>query len=311
LSNAVPDEVPWRHGRPLLEEIAATAPPAGSLALWHIGQSGFVVRGGRRTLYFDPFLAPSTERLPRTWEPPFAAPDAAGVDYVFCSHAHADHLDPIAVAGIARASPQACFVAPEGALPRLLQLGIARERVHAARVDATVQYGPLVVRAVPAAHGDRAVPLAECVWEPDPERGYRYVGFVVELNGVCLYHAGDTVIYPGLIERLAGAGIGVALLPINGRDWFREQRQIIGNLDHREVADLGHAIGADVIVPMHYDMFAANPGFPGWFVDYCAATYRRSRRGDERRRANHELLGHRPPSVFRPSSGLEGQLSRS
>ncbi|MBI3970889.1 MAG: hypothetical protein HY332_06330 [Chloroflexi bacterium] len=61
----------------------------------------------------------------------------------------------------------------------------------------------------------------------------------------------------------------MALIPINGRDWFREQRQIIGNTDYREAADLGHAIGADVIVPTHFDMFAGNPGHPGLFVDYC------------------------------------------
>jgi len=70
------------------------------------------------------------------------------------------------------------------------------------------------------------------------------VGFVVDLNGVRLYHAGDTTIYPGMVERLQPLDIDVALIPINGRDWFREQRQIIGNCDHREAADLGNVIGA-------------------------------------------------------------------
>jgi L-ascorbate metabolism protein UlaG (beta-lactamase superfamily) len=115
--------------------------------------------------------------------------------------------------------------------------------------------------------------LAEYAWERDPARGYRFVGYVVDCNGVRLYHAGDTVIYPGMVERLRPLAVDLALLPINGRDWFREQRQIIGNIDHREAADLGHAIGADCLVPMHYDMFAGNPGFPGWFVDYCTAQH--------------------------------------
>jgi L-ascorbate 6-phosphate lactonase len=76
-----------------------------------------------------------------------------------------------------------------------------------------------------------------------------------------------------MVDRLKDLAIDVALIPINGRDWFREQRNIIGNTDHREAADLGHAIGADVIVPMHYDMFAGNPGNPGWFVEYCTTQY--------------------------------------
>jgi L-ascorbate metabolism protein UlaG (beta-lactamase superfamily) len=264
--------VPWPHGRTLLDEIAQTAPGPGSIALWHVGQSGFVVRAGGATLVFDPFLAPSNERLRRTWEPPFKPRDLRA-DLVFCSHDHADHLDPCAVEGLAAANPQARFIAPAAALPRLRAIGVAEERLVEAAVDSWHLAVSARIRAVPAAHGDTADPVAECVWEPDPQRGYRFVGFVVEVNGVRLYHAGDTTVYPGMVERLAPLAIDLALLPINGRDWFREQRGIIGNTDHREAADLGYAISADTIVPMHYDMFANNPGFPGWFVDYCATAY--------------------------------------
>ena len=265
--------MPWPAGRRLLDEIATTATSGGSLAIWHVGQSGFVVKGGGTTLVFDPFLRPSGGRLQRTWEPPFAPEELAGVDWVFCSHDHLDHLDPVSVAGIASASPGAQIVVPPAAVERVQATGIAPERIHAARVDEPVTLGAIAVRAVPAAHGDTADPIAECVWEPDPQRGYRFTGFVVDLNGVRLFHAGDTTVYPGMVERLEGLEIDVALLPINGRDWFRERRGIIGNMDHREAADLGHAIGASVIVPMHYDMFAGNPGHPGQFAEYCVAQY--------------------------------------
>src|SRR5688500_5714980 len=261
---------PWPHGQALLEEIRQTRVDASSLALWHIGQSGFVVRGGETTLIFDPYLNPSGRR---TFPPPFAGEQLSDVDYVFCSHDHGDHLDPIAVKGIAEASPSARFVVSPAAREKLESLGITGDRLVLAPVDETLSLDPLVVRTVPAAHGDKADPIAECVWEADPERGHRFVGFVVDLNGVRLYHAGDTTVYPGMVERLEGLDIDIALIPINGRDWFREQRNIIGNTDHREAADLGHAIGADTIVPMHYDMFAGNPGNPGWFVEYCTTQY--------------------------------------
>jgi L-ascorbate metabolism protein UlaG (beta-lactamase superfamily) len=263
---------PWQQGRGLLNEIHGSRPAAGAVALWHIGQSGFVVKGGGVTLLFDPFLAPSSDRLRRTWEPPFR-PEEISPDLVFCSHDHLDHLDPFTIQGIARASPSTRFVLPEAAVTRVEALGVDRDRLDVAPVDETRQIGPAQVHAVPAAHGDTADPVAEYVWQPDPQRGYRFVGFVVEVNGVRLYHAGDTTVYPGMVERLAALGVDVAMLPINGRDWFRERRGIIGNTDYREAADLGHAIGADVIVPMHYDMFAGNPGQPGWFVDYCLQQY--------------------------------------
>jgi L-ascorbate metabolism protein UlaG (beta-lactamase superfamily) len=115
--------------------------------------------------------------------------------------------------------------------------------------------------------------VAECVWERDPDVGWRFVGFVVDVGGVRVYHAGDSEIYPGMVERLAPLQIDVALLPINGRDWFRERHGIIGNMDEREAAYLANAIGARVVIPMHYDMFAGNPGSPGRLVDLCATQF--------------------------------------
>jgi L-ascorbate metabolism protein UlaG (beta-lactamase superfamily) len=266
-------DVPWRHGAALRDEIASTTPPSGCLALWHIGQSGFVVKAGRTTLLIDPFLSPSTDRLRRTWEPPLTPDDLAGADYVLCSHDHLDHLDPFTVQGVAAAAPGARFVVPVGLRPRLEELGIGPERVIGAEVGTSHEEGPLVLEAIPAAHGDRVEPVAEYAWEPDPQVGHRFVGFLVTTGGVRLYHAGDTTIYPGMEARLESVNVDLALLPINGRDWYRERQGIVGNMNEKEAADLGHAVGADVIVPMHYDMFAGNPGNPGWFAEYCASAY--------------------------------------
>jgi L-ascorbate metabolism protein UlaG (beta-lactamase superfamily) len=264
---------PWPTGAGLLSELESTVTAEGSVALWHIGQSGFVLRAGQSTLLFDPFLRPSRRRLRRTWEPPFAAGAFRSADWVLCSHDHLDHLDVESLGPIAEASPQSQFVVPTVGVQKLRDAGIAAERIHVPPVDETVTLGPLRLHTVPAAHGDRADPIAECVWEADPERGYRFLGFILEIHGVTLYHAGDTIIYPGLVERLQPKRVDVAMLPINGRDWFRERQNIIGNLDHKEAADLGHAIGAGVIVPMHYDMFAGNPGYPGRFAEYCVQQY--------------------------------------
>lgn len=270
---ATEQEVGWPHGQALLDEIGSTVPPPGMLALWHLGQSGFAVKSGRTTLYFDPFLKPSGGRTKRTWEPPFDPEQVRDADYVFCSHDHSDHLDPYTLERLMRGSPQAQFIVPPGAVPHMRVIGVPEGRIIAAQVGQRVTLGPLVVQAVPASHGDRAQPLAEYLWEPDPEHGYRFVGFVVDANGVRLYHAGDTVVYPGMIETLQPLAVDLALLPINGRDWFRESRQIIGNLNEREAADLGNTIGAGMIVPMHYDIFAGNPGSPGVFAEYAQSQY--------------------------------------
>ena len=96
---------------------------------------------------------------------------------------------------------------------------------------------------------------------------YRYLGYVIDDGVARVYHAGDTIVYEGQAERLRALGADVALLPINGRDHFREAAGVVGNMDHREAARLAEEAGVDVLVPMHYDTFAQNLGFPAHLVD--------------------------------------------
>ncbi len=129
--------------------------------------------------------------------------------------------------------------------------------------------------SVPACHGLKAPPA---IYGFDfVERGgkhlYRYLGYILDIAGARIYHAGDTVIYDGLVERLREQEIDVAFLPINGRSYFREQKDIVGNMDEREAADLAAAAGVKLLVPIHYDMFAANQGRPGILVDYVQASH--------------------------------------
>jgi L-ascorbate metabolism protein UlaG (beta-lactamase superfamily) len=146
------------------------------------------------------------------------------------------------------------------------EAGVPSDRVVGLQPNGSTEIGGLAVRAVPACHGvtmDDAYGFGESL----SDGLVRFLGFVVDLGGVRIYHAGDTIRFDGMEDTLAGLGIDVALLPINGRDAEREGRGIVGNLDHREAAWLGSRIGAGVLVPMHYDLFARNLGFPGALVE--------------------------------------------
>ena len=91
---------------------------------------------------------------------------------------------------------------------------------------------------------------------------------MIEWNGVTLYHAGDTVIYDGLIETLDGWKIDVAFVPINGRDFFCTREGIVGNTDYREAAHLAEKLDFGLVVPTHFDLFAFNAVDPGYFASY-------------------------------------------
>jgi L-ascorbate 6-phosphate lactonase len=255
-----------------LDRVNELTPPAGSVGMAWIGQSGFVVRGSGATLLVDPFLSPHEGRL---YESSIVPDQARGVDLVLCTHEHVDHFDASSAPGIARASPEAVFVVPAPIVDMVTELGIAPDRVVGAQPGDPATIAGVSIAAVPAMHG---VSMADAYGFGEELSGglIRFLGYVVELGGVRLYHAGDTIHYPGMQDRLRELAIDVAMLPINGRDPERETRDIVGNLTEREAAWLAHEIDAEVLVPMHHDLFAQNRGYPAQVVDSVEREHRRT-----------------------------------
>src|SRR5260370_1293735 len=243
-----------------------------TIALWCLGQAGFVLRSTDAIVYLDPFLS---DRPTRLIPPLFAAESGPPADLVLCTHEHWDHVDPHTLQGLAQVSQQARFVVPLPIVEQVTALGISLERVMGVQPDEELDLGAVNLSPVPAMHGLKAPPAVYDFGfvERDDKRLYRYLGYVIEMAGVRVYSAGDTIAFDGLIERLRRLEVDIALLPINGRSYFREQLDIVGNLDEREAADLAAAAGVKLLVPTHYEMFAANQGRPGVLVDYVRASH--------------------------------------
>jgi L-ascorbate 6-phosphate lactonase len=242
---------------------------AGQVALWWLGQAGFALRAGGVTLLIDPFLSSGHNRVV---PPPFAPEQADGVDAILCSHEHIDHLDADTLPAMAAASPEARVVVPTPIVSQVTDLGVAPEQVLGVQPEEPVELGAVTVHPLPACHG---VDMADAYSFGRELSGglYRFLGFVVEADGMRVYHAGDTIVYDGMEDWLRRLAPNVMLLPINGRDRYREAQNIVGNMDHREAAELATAVGVDLLIPMHYDMFAINRGFPAHLVDVVQRYY--------------------------------------
>jgi L-ascorbate metabolism protein UlaG (beta-lactamase superfamily) len=228
-----------------------------------LGQASFVLRFGGVTVLVDPFLSPHPDRLV---PPPFAPEEATGFDLVAITHDHLDHLDDESLPGIVAASPAARFVVPA---PLVHRVPVPAERVVGIGPGETAEVAGLRVHAVRALHGD----LPADAYSFDGAAGdgaCRFLGYVFDDGDVRVYHSGDTIPFDGLDEEVRLLAPDVALLPINGRDAEREALDIVGNLDEEEAVELAAAIGVDLLVPMHWDMFAANPGSPGRAVELAA-----------------------------------------
>ena len=235
---------------------------ARQAALSWLGQAGFVLRSGETTALIDPFVSPWEGRRYESSLDPSAA---TGVDLVLCTHEHIDHFDGAAVPVIATASPGALIVVPTPIVDMVTEAGIAPDRVVGAQPGETLELAGLRVTPVPAKHG---VTMADAYGFGEELSGglIRFLGFVVDAGDVRLYHAGDTIHFDGMETMLRDLRIDVGLLPINGRDPEREARGIVGNLSERESAWLAKEAGFDLLIPMHYDMFERNRGYPANLV---------------------------------------------
>jgi L-ascorbate 6-phosphate lactonase len=263
--------LPAPRGRSIKADIDATAPPANAIALWYLGQSGFVVKAGGTVLYLDPYLSDFLETYttgrpdhdPRRFTPPLRPDEIDNADFVFGSHWHYDHIDPPTMKAAAERRAGARLIVPRCARKALVELGIPAGRFADVETDVETRLGELSFTAIPSAHE---------TLERDPACGYPYWGYLIAVNGVAIYHSGDCIPYDGLLERLRKR-VDVAMLPINGRDYFRLARGFAGNFTYREAADLADAIGADLLVPMHVGMHMANTERPGALSDYLADRY--------------------------------------
>jgi L-ascorbate metabolism protein UlaG (beta-lactamase superfamily) len=243
-----------------------------TIELFWLGQSGFRLRatdGSGPTVFCDPFLS---EHEGRTWSSPVDATDLAEqADVILVSHEHIDHLDrPTLQAAAAVADGHFSVVVPSPLVEEVMGLGVPENRVVGAQPGEPFLVNGLTIHAVPARHGVN-VSDAYNFGEQLSAGLVRYLGYVFELGGVRVYHAGDCIPYHDQIQRLEALHPRVVCLPINGRDFFREtEHNIVGNMDFREAARLAHDVGAEVLVPMHWELLPQNRGFPRDLVAFAA-----------------------------------------
>jgi L-ascorbate 6-phosphate lactonase len=245
---------PVRSGPELAREIEEAEIAPGRLRFWWLGQSGYVIKSSSGTLGVDLYLSEhltakyaATERPHvRMTRAPLRGGDLQRIDAVLASHRHSDHLDPGTLPDLLAVSPAAVLVIPESIWEYAVGLGLPADRMRTIDAGKTIEISGFRVTALPSAHEDL---------ETDAKGRQRFLGFLIECEGLRLYHSGDSCVYPGLQERLAGERLDVMFLPINGRN---PERGVPGNMTAAEAVDLASAVKPRFVVPHHYDMFTFN-----------------------------------------------------
>jgi L-ascorbate metabolism protein UlaG (beta-lactamase superfamily) len=249
-----------------LENVQKSAHDLQDLRLWWLGQSGFLVQWQGKHLLLDPYLSDSLTHKYATTDKPHVrmteivvTPERLNfIDVVTSSHGHTDHLDKDTLVPLFRANPGLEIICPEANRELVVdRLGLMSEAPRVMNAGDSLTAKGFRFHAVPAAHNEL---------ETDEWGRHKFLGYVIEAGPWRIYHSGDTKWYDEIVPNVQRYQVQIALLPINGD---LPDRRVAGNLTGAEAATLAKQIGAELVIPCHYDMFEFNTASPHAFIAEC------------------------------------------
>ena len=168
-----------------------------------LGHDGFRINAGK-TVYFDPYQIEG-------------GPVA---DLILISHDHFDHCSPEDVAKIQ--GPETVIVTEKDSAKKL------KGEVRVLKPGETLDLGDVKIEAVPSYNTDKDFHTKKNGW----------LGFIVEMEGVKVYHAGDA----DFIPEMKDLEVDIALLPVSGTYVMTADQAVKAAL----------AINPKLAIPMHY-----------------------------------------------------------
>lgn len=243
-----------------------------NVALRWLGQAGFQILYKNYHLMIDPYLSnhlakkyAGTEFSHIRMTPsPLAVSEINDLDFILCTHRHSDHMDPKAIPILLTNHSNCKIVVPKAEKQHVLEnIGVGQERVIFVNANENIELVPGVsLDVIPSAHEEL---------KADEDGNHHYLGYVLKLGGLTIYHSGDCVPYVGLTEELKRRKIDIALLPVNGRDEYRQSRGVPGNFTFEESLQLCKDAEIPVMICHHFGMFDFNTLDKNILVDKAKA----------------------------------------
>jgi L-ascorbate metabolism protein UlaG (beta-lactamase superfamily) len=240
---------------PILNQLYGMELKEKEIGIVWLGQNGFLIKSRHCVFFFDPYLSDFAEQWTYGWKNehvrmsaiPIQPKELYGIDYVLCTHDHVDHIDPFTIPIIALRNPETKFVSPKATKQRMESLFVDESNLFLLKGEDSIELPEIKIHAIPAAHSKLA---------SDKENGFHFLSYIVEVDGVTIFHAGDTVPYEGQTDYFKDFSIDIALLPING--YQPPELEFEPNFSIKEAIDFAKEIKAKKVIPMHYDMYTLN-----------------------------------------------------
>lgn len=251
------------RNHPILEQLYNKELVEKEIGIVWLGQNGFLIRSKSCVFFFDPYLSDFAEQWTYGWKNehvrmsaiPIQPKEIYGVDYVLCTHDHVDHIDPFTIPIVALRNKETKFVSPKVAKQRMLSLFVEESSLILLKGEDCIDLPEIKIHAIPAAHSKL---------EYDKVNGFHFLSYIVEVDGVTIFHAGDTVPYKGQTGYFKDIQVDIAMLPING--YQPPELEFEPNFSINEAIKFAKEIGAKTLIPMHYDMYTLNTANIAGFV---------------------------------------------
>jgi L-ascorbate metabolism protein UlaG (beta-lactamase superfamily) len=194
-----------------------------NLAIEKIFHAAVKVRGSV-AIYFDPYNLPT---------------GAEQADLILITHEHFDHCSVDDIKKIADA--QTVIIATEMCREKLG--GVNVKEIKYVRPGESLSVGEITIEVVPAYNIDKF----RSPGVPFHPREHGKAGYVVDVDGVRVYHAGDTDFIPEMQDL---KNIDVALLPVSG----------VYVMTPAEAASAAKAINPKLAIPIHFGDLVGRDG---------------------------------------------------
>ncbi|MBU2904107.1 MBL fold metallo-hydrolase [Arenibacter algicola] len=215
-----------------------------------LGQGGFLFEINGSRLLIDPFISDIVEQrqgYKRLIDSPLNL-NELDPDYIFITHDHLDHFDPIALPQIHKKYPKAPIYGPQSVIDKAQTMDFDQSIMNVVSKNKSYEFRDFTLVVTPAYHSD---PYS--------------VGVILMMNNMQIYLSADTTFSENLVQEvkaLAKGKIDLVLVCINGK---------LGNMNWQEAVSLVGKIGPQRAIPMHYGMFAENTENPKPFIKECEA----------------------------------------
>ncbi|MGO8816969.1 MAG: MBL fold metallo-hydrolase [Terriglobia bacterium] len=235
--------------RECMESVRQFKVDKGSVALWWLGQMGYLIKTpGGAVFSVDAYLTDSCRKIGESMGlnmgrrvPVFIEPEELEVDHFLCTHSHYDHADPETI-GRLRKQAIETFVGPGLACETFCNCGVENAKIHQVYPGAKRQVSDVVL------HGTFAMPT--------DHSDLNHMGFVLAVeNGPRVYISGDTD-FSDLLGHVRKLEPDLMIACMNGG---------FNNMSHWEAAELAATLKPKVAIPCHYDMFPDNAADPQQF----------------------------------------------